>query len=388
MQDQNKHIKLSVVIVNYNVRYFLEQCLLSVQKALQNIPSEIIVVDNNSTDDSCTMLKTKFKDIILIENKLNVGFSKANNQGVQKAKGEFILILNPDTVLSEDTLLKTIDFASKTDNIGALGVQFIDGKGHFLKECKRGIPTPKIAFGKLFGFPKKAIDTYYASHIKENAIAKIEILTGAFMLLKKQIYREVNGFDEDYFMYGEDIDLSYKILKNGYQNYYFGKQTIIHYKGESTIKDKKYLNRFYGAMQIFYKKHFKTNLFLKHAIFAAVKFWYFVKMISLQKSKKKISNKVNRIIYIGKNEQTFAKIKKTINPELAVFHQDISIKDILANKPDKLIFDMNDLMYKNVFSVMKALKNTKINFRFIPGKSDFFIGSDSNNSKGEVVLLS
>jgi len=387
LQDQNKHIKLSVVIVNYNVRYFLEQCLLSVQKALQNIPSEIIVVDNNSTDDSCTMLKTEFKDIILIENKLNVGFSKANNQGVQKAKGEFILILNPDTVLAEDTLVKTIDFASKTKKIGALGVQFIDGKGHFLKECKRGIPTPKIAFGKLFGFPKKAIDTYYASHIKEDAIAKIEILTGAFMLLKKQVYKEVNGFDEDYFMYGEDIDLSYKILKKGYQNYYFGKETIIHYKGESTVKDKKYLNRFYGAMEIFYKKHFKTNLFLNYTIKCGVKMWCFLKTATLKPTSTKENATTNRLIYIGKNEQTFSKIKAELNPELAAFQQDISIKDILVNKPNKLIFDMNYLTYKNVFKAIKTLKNNKINFRFIPKKCDYFIGSDSNNSKGEIVLL-
>lgn len=387
MQDQNKHIKLSVIIVNYNVRYFLEQCLLSVLKATKNIPSQIIVVDNNSTDDSCEILKTKFKDVLLIENKANVGFSKANNQGVQIAKGEFVLILNPDTVLAEDVLDKIMSFASKTENMGALGVQFIDGTGHFLKECKRGIPTPKIAFGKLFGFPKKAIDAYYASHILENEISTVAVLTGAFMLLKKEIYQEVNGFDEDYFMYGEDIDLSYKIGKKGYQNYYYGKATIIHYKGESTVKDKKYIERFYGAMAIFYKKHFKTNMLLNRIVPFGIKLWYLLKMVTLKQNYTKENRKQNRIIYIGKNEQIFAKLKRKLKPELAIFHQEISTKDILVNQPDKIIFDMNYLTYKNVFLAIKALKNNNISFRFIPKNTNFFIGSDANNSRGEVVKL-
>jgi len=387
LENNKTHITLSVVIVNYNVRYYLEQCLLSVQDALKGIKSEIIVVDNASKDDSCSMLKSKFKEVILIENKENVGFSKANNQGVEKAKGEYVLILNPDTVLAEDTLQQVLQFASDKEKIGAVGVKFIDGSGHFLPECKRGIPTPKVAFGKLFGFPKSAIDTYYATHLNENEIGKIDILTGAFMLLKKTVYQEVNGFDEDYFMYGEDIDLSYKIIKKGYPNYYFGKTKIIHYKGESTTKDKKYIKRFYGAMEIFYKKHFKVNPVSSLFMLAGIKFWQTVKSFSINSKPKNSQQKANRIIYIGKNNATFAKIKTKIQPELAIFHQDISIKDILANKPDKLIFDINDLKYKTVFSVMEKLKNQPISFRFIPKNTNFIIGSDSNNTKGEVIVL-
>jgi GT2 family glycosyltransferase len=244
-----------------------------------------------------------------------------------------------------------------------------------------------VAFGKLFGFPKSAIDTYYATHLNENEIGKIEILTGAFMLLKKTVYQEVKGFDEDYFMYGEDIDLSYKIIKKGYPNYYFGKAKIIHYKGESTTKDKKYIKRFYGAMEIFYKKHFKVNPISSLFMLTGIKFWQTVKSLSINAKPKNSQQKANRIIYIGKNDATFAKIKTKIQLELAIFHQDISIKDILANKPNKLIFDINYLDYKTVFSVMEKLKKQPISFRFIPKSTNYIIGSDSNNAKGEVIVL-
>lgn len=379
------HITVSVVIVNYNVRFFLEQCLLSVQEALTGINSEIIVVDNASKDDSCSMLKSNFKEVVLIENKENVGFSKANNQGVAIAKGKWILILNPDTVLAEDTLHHVLQFALNKEKIGAVGVQFMDGSACFLPECKRGIPTPKVAFGKLFGFPKSAIHTYYAASVEPDEISEVKILTGAFMLLKKEIYQEVNGFDEVYFMYGEDIDLSYKIIKNGYTNYYFGKTKIIHYKGESTIKNKKYLQRFYGAMEIFYKKHFKVNRLLNFLMSVAIKSLYAVKTFSLKKQSNSNFKKAVRFIYIGKNDATFAKIKTKMQPELAVFHQDISLPDILANQPNRLIFDMNFLSYKQVFSTMKNLQNKNVSFRFIPPNTNFVIGSDHNNTKGEVV---
>jgi len=387
LEENSSDITLSIVIVNYNVRYFLKQCLLSVQKAIKEISSEIIVVDNASIDDSCSMIKTKFKDVVLIKNQDNVGFSKANNQGVQIAKGKYVLILNPDTVLAEDTLNLLLKFVFNKKNIGAVGVKFIDGSGQFLPESKRGIPTPKVAFGKLFGFPKSAINTYYASHIDENEIDKIEILTGAFMLLKKEVYQEVNGFDEDYFMYGEDIDLSYKILKKGYQNYYFGKTKIIHYKGESTTKDKKFLKRFYDAIEIFYKKHFKVNAIANLLMFIGIKFWYTLKLVSLKKRTHTTPTKANKIIYIGKNEATFAKVKLAIQPELAIFHQDISVKDIVANKPDKIIFDMHFLQYKVVFSLMEKLQKLGISFRFIPNSANFIIGSDDNKSKGEVITF-
>lgn len=385
MHKEKDNIALSVVIVNYNVRYFLEQCILSVQNATKNMLSEIIVVDNNSKDESCTMLKEKFPEVIVIENKKNVGFSTANNQGVAKAKGKWILILNPDTVLAEDTLIKLQEFTSEKENIGAITVKFIDGSGNFLPESKRGIPTPKVAFGKLFGFPKSAKNVYYASHIKENEIGKVPVLCGAFMYVKKDIYQQVNGFDEDYFMYGEDIDLSYKIEKQGYSNCYFGKAKIIHYKGESTVKNKEYLKRFYGAMEIFYKKHFKVNVIANSAMLVGIKLLFTIKSLSVKKNNKTVKNQNNRILYIGKNDAVFAKIKLKLQPELAIFHQDILLNDIIENKLDKIIFDMNFLTYSSVFDAMEILKNKQISFRFIPPNCSYFIGSDSNESKGEVV---
>ena len=248
---------LSVIIISYNVQYFLEQCILSIKAASQNIKTEIIVVDNNSSDASCKLISKKYPEIILIQNKENVGFSKANNQGVKIAKGDYVLILNPDTVVAEDTFTKILNFAKSKHNLGVLGVKLIDGSGNFLPECKRGIPTPSVSFNKLFGISSKQTGKYYATHLNENETGIVAVLVGAFMFLKKSVYKEVNGFDESYFMYGEDIDLSYKILNCGYQNYYYANTQVIHYKGESTEKDVINLKYFHNAMKIFYKKHFK-----------------------------------------------------------------------------------------------------------------------------------
>lgn len=263
-------MKLSIIIVNYNVKYFLEQCLHSVFKATQNISAEVFVVDNNSVDGSCVMVQEKFPDVILIENKDNVGFSKANNQAMRIAKGEYFLLLNPDTVVEEDTFTKVVQFMDETPDAGGLGVKMIDGKGSFLPESKRGLPTPMVAFYKIFGlsslFPKsKIFSKYHLGYLSNNQIHEIEILAGAFMLMRKTALDKVGLLDEDYFMYGEDIDLSYRIIKGGYKNYYYPNTTIIHYKGESTKKGSiNYVRVFYNAMIIFARKHFSkgnANLF-------------------------------------------------------------------------------------------------------------------------------
>lgn len=249
-------MKLSVIIVNYNVRYFLELCLRSVQAAIISIDAEIIVVDNKSPDESCKMVSELFPEVKLLSNKENVGFSKANNQGVATAQGEYVCILNPDTVVAEDTFTELLSFVETQQNLGTVSCKLIDGSGQFLPESKRHVPTPRIAIKKLFGLSKG----YYVSEVMEEDVAKVPIFVGAFMLLSKQVYQEVGGFDERYFMYGEDIDLSYSVINKGYDNYYYGKTTVIHYKGESTLKDAVYAKRFYGAMQLFYKKYFKTNV--------------------------------------------------------------------------------------------------------------------------------
>ncbi len=255
-------LKLSVIIVNYNVKHFLEQCLHSVFKAIQDIDAEVFVVDNNSVDGSPQMVKKKFPDVKLIVNKENHGFSRANNQGIKKASGEYILLLNPDTVVEEDSFSKIIEYTDRHPDVGGLGVKMIDGKGNFLPESKRGLPTPEVAFYKIFSlsrlFPKsKRFGKYHLSYLDKNKIHEVDILSGAFMWLRKEALDKTGLLDEDFFMYGEDIDLSYRIQQAGYKNVYFPETTIIHYKGESTKKGSiNYVRIFYKAMIIFAQKHF------------------------------------------------------------------------------------------------------------------------------------
>jgi GT2 family glycosyltransferase len=254
--------KLSIIIVNYNVKHFIEQCLISVYNACANIEAEVFVVDNNSVDGSCAMIKERFPQVKLIENKKNVGFSTANNQAIKKASGEYILLLNPDTVVEENTFVKCLQFMDSNSDAGGLTVRMIDGKGNFLPESKRALPTPIVSFYKIFGFTKifpksKRFAKYYLGHLNENDTNEIEILPGAFMLLRKEAVDTAGLLDEDYFMYGEDIDLSYRIKKAGYKNYYYPETTIIHYKGESTKKGSlNYVYVFYKAMIIFAQKQF------------------------------------------------------------------------------------------------------------------------------------
>jgi len=255
-------MKLSVIIVNYNVEYFLDQCLSSVRKALGNIQGEVFVVDNNSIDGSNAMVRDKYPEVKLIANKKNVGFSTANNQGIKKSTGEYVLLLNPDTVVEHDTFEKVISFMDGHPDSGALGVKMLDGSGNFLPESKRGLPTPATAFYKMFGisslFPRsKRFAQYHLGHLDKDKIHKVDILPGAFMLLRKKTLDKVGLLDESFFMYGEDIDLSYRIIKEGYSNYYYPETRIIHYKGESTKKTSvNYVLVFYNAMVIFAKKHF------------------------------------------------------------------------------------------------------------------------------------
>ncbi len=258
-------MKLSVIIVNYNVEFFLEQCLNSVYAALKHVEGEVFVVDNNSIDGSLAMVADKFPQVTLIANKDNVGFSKANNQALRIAKGDYHLLLNPDTIVEEDTFLKVVGFMDAHADAGGLGVKMIDGKGNFLPESKRGLPTPRDAFYKIFGlsrlFPRsKRFGRYHLSYLDKDQQHEIEILSGAFMLMRKEALDKVGLLDEAFFMYGEDIDLSYRIVLGGYKNYYFPDTRIIHYKGESTKKSSvNYVFVFYNAMIIFAKKHFSSK---------------------------------------------------------------------------------------------------------------------------------
>lgn len=256
---------LSVIIVNYNVRYFLEQCLDSVAKAMEQLvphAAEVFVVDNASVDGSQQMVKERFPWCRLIENTENVGFSRANNQAIRLSGGRYILLLNPDTLIQPDTLSRVCAFMEEHPEAGALGVRMVDGRGRFLPESKRGLPTPLTAFFKIFGlaalFPRsRLLGRYHLRFLDEFQIHAVDVLSGAFMLIRRSVLKKVGLLDEDFFMYGEDIDLSYRIQKAGYKNYYYPHSTIIHYKGESTKKGSlNYVRVFYQAMIIFAEKHF------------------------------------------------------------------------------------------------------------------------------------
>jgi len=365
-------MKLSVIILNYNVRYFLELCVKSVQEAIKNLDAEIIVVDNQSSDGSCEMVEALFPDVTLIKNTDNVGFSKGNNIGVERAKGEYVCILNPDTVVPENVFSSLLDFSGDLPNLGIVGCRLIDGTGKFLPESKRNVPKPKVALKKLLGNP----DLYYTTEIDEHSIGKAPIFVGAFMLLKKAVYQEVGGFDEDYFMYGEDVDLSYKILKAGYDNYYNGKVTCIHYKGESTLKDVKYAKRFYGAMQIFYKKHFKSNIVFNTVV------WLGIRGAYLTRSKPTaLKNNIERYLLIS---------NKNLKPLQNVLNQPVTVaSNILEVKNNtEIIFDANLLTYKAIIDHISELEiNKTVKFKILPKNATFIIGSNSSENRGEIILF-
>ena len=397
-------MRLSVIILNYNVRYFLELCVLSVQKALDELSpeasGEIIVIDNNSSDDSCAMMKLRFPNIKLIENKENFGFPKGNNIGVAQAKGEYICILNPDTVVAEDTFSKILNSQLLTSNsqLGIIGCKLIDGTGNFLPESKRGIPTPWVAFTKIFGlyklFPKAALfNKYYAQHLDENQTGKVDILVGAFMVMKRELYNEMGGFDENCFMYADDIDLSYRALLLQKQNYYFHETTVIHYKGESTIKDGIYLKRFQDAMNYFYKKHFNPeasgSFFFSLFMRIGIVFFSFVKMF--QGNVKPKPSPENYML-ISDNEATREKLEIKLQKNIQrtvlengniVFSQSISEK-----KNTEVILDTDYLSFANSISFFETNKNKSVTFKLLPMQSNFIIGSNNSNDRGETIVFS
>ena len=262
--------KLSIIIVNYNVTQLLRNCLFSIEKYLENIIYEVIVIDNKSTDSSWGDLIPEFPKVHFIASETNDGFAKANNKAVESAQGEYLLILNPDTEIEGFYMDEVLDFADSKPQFGCLGVRMHDANGVFLPESKRSIPDMFNSFEKLFTkFKKNNSKSYYRNDIGEFEVAEVEVITGAFFLVKTDVYKKIGGLDEKYFMYGEDIDICYTLLNHGYQNYYYGKASILHHKGESTIKDKVYLERFYGAMQIFIDKYYRESKPLQYSFLKA-----------------------------------------------------------------------------------------------------------------------
>ncbi len=390
-------MQLSVIILNYNVRYFLELCVLSVQKAIHNIDAEIIVVDNNSSDDSCGMMKEYFPNVKLIENKTNFGFPKGNNIGVDQAKGEYICILNPDTVVAEDTFEKILNavtssatetsvemsnskFQTPNSKLGIVGCKFIDGTGNFLPESKRGVPTPWVAFTKIFGLYKisNLFGKYYAQHLAENQSGKVDILVGAFMVMKRSLYLEVDGFDENCFMYSDDIDLSYMVKKSGRENYYFAETSVIHYKGESTVRDEKYMKRFQEAMNFFYKKHFKKSLFFSG--FMKIGAFVFSKIKKSQQKNRSIA--VDNYIFFSKNEIQLP-LEKSV-----IYQSNLLDFSLNKNKHNEIIFDIQSFSFKEIIDFMQKHKAATITYKMYLPQSKVIIGSNHANDIGEIINLS
>jgi len=375
-------VQLSVIIVNYNVSQFLQLCLDSVFDTIKNIEAEIIVVDNASVDDSCAMVKERYPNVRLIANTENVGFSKANNQGVREAKGDYVCILNPDVVLSEETFERLFQFIAekKESSIGAIGIQLIDGAGKFLPESKRNLPKPSIALNKLFGKGQ----SYYANYLDRSDNGPVEILVGAFMFIEKAIYTQVGGFDERYFMYGEDIDLSYSIYKAGYENYYMGDVSAIHYKGESTAKDATYRKRFYGAMHLFYKKHFRQNIaeriLVKVGLKAAMIMAAIKMILSRSKKEKTITSQKNYYL-ISDNETVIGALRAYLPHHLEIVK---TLPNLIPEKSE-IIMDSNYLSFGMLIEVIKAQTSSACTFKIIPKNSTFALGSNSSKHRGEVI---
>lgn len=343
--------------------------------------AEVIVVDNASKDGSVAMVRSHFPEVQCIVNTQNVGFSKANNQGVQRAKGTYLCILNPDTVVAEDTFEKIYAFAKAKPKAGVIGLQLIDGSGKYLPESKRNLPTPKISLNKMMGDGS----AYYANHLHTTESGKVAVLVGAFMFIKTTIYRAVGGFDERYFMYGEDIDLSYTITQAGYDNYYVGECSIIHFKGESTVKDKTYRKRFYGAMSLFYEKHLTTSKIKSTLIKTGLKGVQITShLANSRKVKPSLENGSLPTAYYLMTKD--ASLQATLSKQVAV--PAVTIDQLTAvGEGGEIIFDTLGRSYKEIITIMSRLSGKKVTFKIIPKNSTFALGSNSSEGRGDVLFL-
>ena len=385
-------MELSVVILNYNVRHFLELCLQSVLRATQNLSAEIIVVDNASADDSCAFVRAHFPQVKLLALDQNYGFPKGNNLGVLQAKGDYLCILNPDTVVAEDTFEKLLDFSRTKTHLGAIGCRLVDGKGVFLPESKRGIPTPWVAFTKVTGlykiFPQfRFANQYYAQHIDEHQTAEVEILVGAFMFMKRQVYVDRQGFDEGCFMYADDIDLSYRLLQSGLKNYYFSDTTVVHFKGESTLRDGTYFKRFSEAMQFFYQKHFHKPLLF--SVFLNIGVWFFAKYKQNEKPEKWPKPET---YWVFSSDETFIESLRKITSKNTKRLSNLDRNEVISQLTEEatvtgFIFDEQTISYAQMIALMCEFAKKNITFTFRLKRSNAILGSNSSRSRGEVWKL-
>lgn len=395
-------LQLSVIIVNYNVKYFLEHCLYAVYKAISTVKAEIIVIDNASSDGSMEYLLNKFPEVIFIDNPVNVGYAKANNQGLKQARGQYILFLNPDTIVPEDCFDICMRFLELHPKAGACGVKMLDGSGRYLPESKRAFPSLQTSFYKMSGLAKlfphsKTFARYYLGHLSENEDKEVDVLSGALFMVKEKVLKQTGGFDEQFFMYGEDIDLSYRIQQAGYINYYLASATIIHFKGESTKKgNPDYVRLFYKAMNIFVNKHFtgsrlKRLNFLIHgsirlraALSAATTIIKSNQAIPLPES-------ISSIIIGSKDPARKAvSILQKQKPKIRNISEKEPCGDlhqlIVPVPPDEMVFcEGGQFSYKDIIAGIQRMPSN-ISFKFFSEPAGSIIGSDSKNTHGDVMV--
>ncbi|MBQ8047481.1 MAG: glycosyltransferase family 2 protein [Prevotella sp.] len=367
-------MKLSVVIVNYNVKYYLEQCLLSLRKATIGIDAEVYVVDNHSSDESENYIRDKFPEVRFIASDHNLGFARANNLAIRQSKGEYVLLLNPDTILAEQTLRQAISFLDEHEKAGALGVCQLKTDGSPANESRRGLPTPMTAFYKMVGLCERYPQShrfahYYLSYLPWNVSSQIEVISGACFFVKRRVFEQIGLVDEDFFMYGEDIDLSYRILKAGYQNWYIPSR-ILHYKGESTQKSSfRYVHVFYQAMLIFIRKHYgHKSLLFSIPIKLAIYFKASVTLVKIQleRIRKMLGFSPRKAsftpyyIFIGSNESIMTckeiATKHALGAEFHVGdaeslprgHQSLVVP---TDRLVYIVYDVGAYSYENIFDI-------------------------------------
>ncbi len=392
-------LQLSIVIISYNVKYFLEQCLCSVQKAIEKIEAQVLVVDNCSSDGSVDYIRENFSWVQLIANNKNEGFARANNIAFNQCEGDYVLCLNPDTIITEDVLQNCLKFFNIHENAGAVGVRMIDGAGNFLPESKRSLPSITTSFFKLSGlsslFPKsEQFNKYALGFLSENEVHEVDVLCGAFLMVEKSILQKLKGFDEAFFMYGEDIDLCYRIQKGGSKIYYLGADSIIHFKGESSRKGNvNYVSIFYEAMNIFLKKHYSKEyawpviLLLKTGIYTRASMSLI--MSPLRAFKKQISNKTkeeeNGILLIG-DKISMAEAEEIIRKNMPEATINKTEQLIETHSPDQIVFCSGALSYQKCIQFLSKAKDKK-HYMWHGLNTKSVIGSRNKKLTGVVYTL-
>ena len=375
-------MKISVVIVNYNVKYYVGQCIDSVRRALRGIDSEIIVVDNHSRDGSVDYL-SKIEGVRIIESGHNLGFSKANNIAIRQSTAEYVLMLNPDTIVAEDAIRMIIDFADSHPQAGGIGVRMHNDWGTTARESRRGLPSPMTSFYKMIGLSKRLpqhrkFGRYYMGWLPWDSPSRIEVVSGACFLVRRKALDKVGLMDEDYFMYGEDIDLSYRLLKGGWENW-FVPADIIHYKGESTQKTSfNYVHVFYNAMLIFMRKHYSHLSWL--IIWPLQIAVYFIALLALMatlfdRMKKSLGfgGRYKRefpVLYLEGSDTMKEKCRAI------AMRKGLSVIDSLDDCKQNIVvrvFDPSDMSYADIIKHMSESANNRVRLGLYHNDKDIII---------------